>query len=63
MATCTRDLPIMLKSKEAAGLLSVCDKQIRDMCAEGTIHAVKVGAVWRIPRDEFLRQFGLASAE
>lgn len=53
------DLPIMLDADTCGGITNTTAKCIRDQCKSGAIRAVKVGRVWRIPRDPFLEQFGL----
>jgi hypothetical protein len=55
-------LPIFIECKKhIAPILGISDKQARDLCREGQIKgAIKVGACWRVPRDTFLKQFGLA---
>ena len=53
-------LPIMLNIEQAASLLNVSGKHMRDLARDGAIRAVKVGNAWRIPRDQFLAQYGLA---
>jgi excisionase family DNA binding protein len=53
------ELPAFLDANQAAAIISVSPKFIRDRCQDGTIKAVKCGRVWRIHRDAFLEQFGL----
>ena len=55
-----REVPILLDVKEAAALARVSLKQIRDLCAEGKIKAVKVGDVWRINATALVEQLGLS---
>ncbi len=53
-------LPIMLDTKTMAGILGVSEKFIRDMCKEKQLNGVmKIGGIWRVPRDKFLKQFDL----
>lgn len=53
------DLALLIDANQAARIASTSAKCIRDRCKDGTIKAVKVGRVWRINRDEFLKQLGL----
>lgn len=55
------ELPVFLDANQAAEIISVSPKFIRDRCQDGTIKAVKCGRVWRINRDAFLEQFGLVA--
>ena len=52
-------LPVMLSCEEAAQVGHVSRKHIRNLCAKGEIHAVRLGTAWRIPRDAFLAHIGL----
>lgn len=54
-----RSLPLLLNVKQAAELLNVSDKYVRDLCAAGKIKAVRVGSVWRVGRDALLEQFDI----
>ncbi len=54
------DLPLLLTVSMAAATGAGCERQIRSMCESGEIRATKCGRTWRIPRDLFLQQFGLA---
>lgn len=54
-----RQLPLLLNVKQAAELLNVSDKHVRDLCAAGKIKAVLVGHAWRVGRDALLEQFGI----
>lgn len=38
---------------EAAELVQVSDRQIRNMCAAGQLPCVRIGRYWRLPIDEF----------
>lgn len=55
------EMPVMLNCHDhIAPILGVSDKHARDLCREGHIAgAIKVGSVWRVPRDKFLSQFGI----
>ena len=54
-------LPVMLNLKTVSEILGISDKHARDLAREGQLDgAVKVGAVWRVSRDKFMSQFGLA---
>lgn len=55
------NLPIMLTiADHVAPILGISDKHGRDLAREGQLDgAVRVGRVWRVPRDKFLAQFGL----
>ena len=55
-----QNLPVMLTTKHVAQLLNVSAKHVRDMLARGEIQGVKCGDCWRVPRDKFLTQYGLA---
>lgn len=59
VSTIPNDLALLIDANQAAGIANTSAKFIRDRCKDGTIKAVKVGRVWRINRDEFLKQFGL----
>lgn len=52
-------LPLMLNVRQAAELLNVSEKHVRDLCQDGTIRSVRVGRSWRIGRDALLEQFGI----
>lgn len=54
-----RLLPLLLSVRQAAELLNVSEKHIRDLCRDGTIRSVRVGSSWRIGRDALLEQFGI----
>ena len=62
VATIPDDLALLIDANQAARIASTSAKFIRDRCKDGTIKAVKIGRVWRINRDEFLKQFGLSGA-
>lgn len=49
-----------MKPTEAAIIGDVSTRTITRMCCDGTITAVKLRGSWRINRDAFMRQFGLA---
>lgn len=52
-------LPLLLNVRQAAELLNVSEKHVRDLCLDGTIRSVRVGRSWRIGRDSLLEQFGI----
>lgn len=54
-----RLLPLLLSVRQAAELLNVSEKHVRDLCRDGTIRSVRVGSSWRIGRDALLEQFGI----
>ena len=54
-----RALPLLLNVRQAAELLNVSEKHVRDLCLDGTIRSVRVGRSWRIGRDSLLEQFGI----
>lgn len=54
-----RALPLLLNVRQAAELLNVSEKHVRDLCLDGTIRSVRVGRPWRIGRDSLLEQFGI----
>lgn len=47
---CSHGLAVPLSIKEAAGILNVSEKTMRQLCREGKIEARKIGREWRIPR-------------
>ena len=53
------DYPKLLTVKQAAELAQVSTKHIRDLCHEGAFKASKVGELWRVNTDSFLRYLGL----
>lgn len=54
------DLPMMLDVSTAAALRNNSCRFIYKMCVSGEIKANKIGTSWRIDRDAFLQQIGLA---
>lgn len=44
------ELPPVLKIRQAAWALQLSERFVRELCVSGAIEAVKIGAVWRIPR-------------
>ncbi|WP_162610831.1 helix-turn-helix domain-containing protein [Gordonibacter sp. An230] len=48
------ELPPVLKIRQAAWALQLSERFVRELCATGTIEAVKIGAVWRIPRHSLI---------
>lgn len=54
-----RTLPLLLTAQQAAKLLNVSDKHVRDLCARGDIKSVRIGKSWRIGRDALLEQYGI----
>lgn len=60
LTTVPNDLPLMLTVKDAASIGGFCQKFVRDMCVKGEIKSVKIGGAWRVNRDEYLAQLGLA---
>lgn len=55
-----RTLPLLLTAQQAAKLLNVSDKHVRDLCARSEIKSVRIGKSWRIGRDALLEQYGIA---
>lgn len=55
-------LPLMLDAKTCGQIAGTTAKCIRDQLAAGRIKGTKVGNSWRVNRDEFLTQMGLAEA-
>ena len=49
----------LIKTSDAAELLSCTTRKISDMCKKGEIKAIKVGSDWRINTAAFLDQFGI----
>lgn len=54
------DLPMMLDISTAAAIRNNSYRFILNKCVSGEIKANKIGTSWRINRNEFLRQCGLA---
>lgn len=54
-----RTLPLLLTAQQAAKLLNVSDKHVRDLCARGDIKSVRIGKSLRIGRDALLEQYGI----
>ncbi len=52
------NLPVVLDPPYAAHLLGCSTSLIRKMCQAGDLPAVKIGDMWRIPRDK-LKEFCL----
>ncbi|RVU97167.1 DNA-binding protein [Coriobacteriales bacterium OH1046] len=52
-------LPLLLNVRQAAEILNVSEKHVRDLCLDGTIRSVRVGRSWRIGRDSLLEQYGI----
>lgn len=44
------ELPPVLKIRQVAWALQLSERFVRELCVTGAIEAVKIGAVWRIPR-------------
>lgn len=52
-------LPLLLNVRQAAEILNVSEKHVRDLCLDGTIRSVRVGRPWRIGGDSLLEQYGV----
>lgn len=51
-ATPPAELPAYLTTSQAAIYLQLNRRTIANWCADGTLHAVKIGDDWRIPREQ-----------
>ena len=54
------DLPVLLNVRTAAEIGGFSEKFIRDQLSRGQIRGCKIGKAWRINRDAYLKQLGLA---
>ena len=54
-----KDLPPLMTIKQAELTGAASGPQLRLMCRNKTLKAVKVGTDWRINRDHFKHVFGL----
>lgn len=52
-------LPVLLTTREAAGLLGVTPKHVRSLLAEGVLAGARIGGTWRVNRDALLIMAGL----
>ena len=53
------DLPVLLEVRTAAEIGGFSEKFVRDQLRTGGIRGCKVGKVWRVNRDAYLRQLGI----
>jgi excisionase family DNA binding protein len=53
------DLPLFLDTDFICDLLGVSRVTVTKMLINGDIEGVKVGSLWRIPRDKFFAQMGI----
>ena len=53
---CWDDIPLYLQPSEVALLLGLHEAQVRAMCRQGLLPAIKLGKLWRFERDR-LRLF------
>lgn len=60
LAEVPRDLPMLLTVNDAAALGGFCGKFVRDQLRKGAIQGCKVGGAWRVNRDAWLKQLGIA---
>lgn len=56
------DLPMLLKTTQAATILNVTPRTVQLMCEAGKLKAVRVQSVWRVNRDALLEFAGLEVA-
>lgn len=54
-----RRLPPLISTGQGSALGIASEREMRRMCQNGTIKAIRVGRHWRIHRDALLEQFGL----
>lgn len=54
-----RDLPAMLTVEEAARLLGVTERQVKNLYHAGKIEVTYLGRYVRIPATRLLRQYGM----
>lgn len=47
-------LPDVCTAQEAAEALSICDKQVRELAAQGKLTGFKVGKLWRFTRSSLI---------
>lgn len=52
-------LPLLLTTGEAASLLGVTPKHVRDLLAKGALVGARIGGTWRVNRDALLAIAGL----
>lgn len=57
VANNTASLPLTIKTSEAARLLNVCEKTIREGIRKKQIPAFNIGRIHHIPRERFLKMF------
>ncbi|MBR3158116.1 MAG: helix-turn-helix domain-containing protein [Atopobiaceae bacterium] len=51
---------LFMRVGEAAEILGVSQQTVTRMCRDGEFAAVKLRSTWRINREAFMRQVGLA---
>lgn len=49
-------LPLLLPPEDTALVLNCNIQVVRKMCRNGVIPAIKVGGMWRVPRDKLRLQ-------
>ena len=54
------DLPMLLDVRTAAQLAGVTPKHIRVLLRNGEIRGIQLGGAWRVNRDAYLAQLGIA---
>lgn len=59
MADKLTELPELLSTAQAAGILNVGERTVTRMCAQGKLKAVKVMSLWRINRDALFEFAGI----
>lgn len=58
MYTSYDDLPLVLTPKEAASVLNIGKNRIYDLLRCGTIHSVRIGNQFRIPKESIKHLLG-----
>jgi len=53
-------LPAILSINETAKFMRINTKKVRDAITEGDLHAVKVGRIYRIPKESVFQWMGQA---
>jgi excisionase family DNA binding protein len=54
------NLPALLNPKQVAQMLGICQRQAQLLAERGKLPAVKVGGLWRFPKEAILKSVGLA---
>lgn len=51
------EMPAILTPEQCANILDLTDEQVRKLCRDGTLPAVKFGKVWRVSKDDLQEMF------